>query len=78
MDKNLERFAKSLTISLLVILWIVLLMMNSYRDNKNDYYKDKETEDYITELETKIDWYEKELARLYSEQNIDISNYSVD
>lgn len=52
-------------------------MINSYIGNKN-YYYDKETEDYITELETKIDWYEKELARLYSEQNIDISYYSVD
>ena len=78
MDKKLEKFATSFRVSLLIIPWIVFLMMNSYRENKNEYYKDEETEDYITELETKIDWYEKELARLYSEQNIDISNYSVD
>ena len=75
MDKNLCSYAKSLTVALFVI---ALLLLVSYKYNRNDYYQDKETEDYIAELEAKVDWYEKELTRLYSEQDIDISYYSVD
>ena len=62
-----------------VIVVVFLLTLSAFLDyqskNKDDIIADNR--ERITELEEKVEYYETELKRLYSEQDLDYESYSV-
>lgn len=71
MDKYYKHFV--------VIVVVFLLTLSAFLDyqskNKDDIIADNR--ERITELEEKVEYYETELKRLYSEQDLDYESYSV-
>lgn len=55
------------------VLWIGALFFIDYKSKEQ--YKQKEK--YIQELEEKVEYYETELKRLYSEQDLDYESQSI-
>lgn len=71
MDRSYKIF-----ITIVIMFFLTLTAILDYQSkNKDDIIADNK--ERITELEEKVEYYETELKRLYSKQDLDYESYSV-
>lgn len=76
MKKNKEQLLPIIVFMIGMFIIIVFLIACQFLENDKKEQAEKQKE-YIQELEEKVEYYETELKRLYSEQDLDYESYSV-
>ena len=71
----MDKYYKHFVVIVVVFLLTLSAFLNYQSKNKDDIIADNK--ERITELEEKVEYYETELKRLYSKQDLDYESYSV-
>lgn len=71
----MDKYYKHFVVIVVVFLLTLSAFLNYQSKNKDDIIADNR--ERITELEEKVEYYETELKRLYSKQDLDYESYSV-
>ena len=71
----MDKYCKHFVVIVVVFLLTLSAFLNYQSKNKDDIIADNR--ERITELEEKVEYYETELKRLYSEQDLDYESQSI-
>ena len=74
-EGKLDKYYKYFVVIVVVFLLTLSAFLDYQSKNKDDIIADNR--ERITELEEKVEYYETELKRLYSEQDLDYESQSI-